>query len=48
MKQKSIGPDSAKPGNFGNETELQAALTRIFHYLSAESLLHQLLPDRLA
>jgi hypothetical protein len=47
MKQESIGPDSAKPGNFSNETELQAALTRIFHQLGVESLSHQLVPDRL-
>jgi hypothetical protein len=48
MKQESIGPDFTKPGSFSDETELQAALTRIFHQLRAESLLHQLVPDRLA
>jgi hypothetical protein len=47
MKQESIGPDFAKPGNFSNETELQAALARIFHQLGVESLSHQLVPYRL-
>jgi hypothetical protein len=46
MKQESIGPDSAKPGSFSNEAELQAALTGIVHQVGVESLLHQLVPDR--
>jgi hypothetical protein len=47
MKQESISPDSAKPGNFSNETELQTALTGIFHQLGVKSLSHQLVPYRL-
>jgi hypothetical protein len=47
MKQESVGPDFAKAGSFSNKTKLQAALAGICHQLGAESLFHQLVPDRL-
>jgi hypothetical protein len=45
MKQESIGPDSSQPGSFGNEAELQSALSGIPDQVGVVSFSYQLVPD---